>query len=193
MKQPMNPTNFTFLRNDWPQFYDRAVKAEKLAVSDPRSSLVYSRMALELAVNWMYKNDAELELPYDAGLNSLMKTLEFKNQFGHKFYNEIDLIRKVGNLAVHNKPISGTDSGNIIIHLFYFAKWFAKCYAKGEMEIPGLFDPALIPKVGEAALTKRQLAAVQENFDKELVKYQEELKKSLERNKELEEENVLFR
>ncbi len=35
MKQPMNPTNFPFLRNDWPQFYDRAVKAEKLAVSDP--------------------------------------------------------------------------------------------------------------------------------------------------------------
>jgi type I restriction enzyme, R subunit len=189
----MNPTNFNFLRKEWPQFYYRTVKAEKLAISDPRSSLVYARMALELAVNWMYKNDPELELPFDTSLNSLMKTLEFKNQFGHSFYNEIDLIRKVGNLAIHNKPVSGSDSGNIITHLFYFARWIAKSYATAATEIPGLFDATLIPKAGEAALTKRQLVVIQENFDKELVRYQEELRKSLERNKALEEENELFR
>jgi type I restriction enzyme, R subunit len=189
----MNTTNFIFLINEWPKFYDRAVKAEKLAITDPRTSLTYARMALELAINWMYKNDSELELPYDTSLSSLMKTLEFKNQFGNKFYNEIDLIRKVGNLAIHNKPVSVTDSENIISHLYYFAKWFAKSYSTEEIEIPGLFDSTLIPKVGEAALTKRQLAAVQDKFDKDLIKFQEELKKTLERNKELEEENELYR
>ena len=51
-------------------------------------------MALELAVNWMYNNDHDLETPYDKSLNSLMKNYDFKNQFPHKLYNEIDLIRK---------------------------------------------------------------------------------------------------
>jgi type I restriction enzyme R subunit len=186
-------SNFRFLQTEWPDFFQRAAQSEKLVITDPRTSLTYARMALELAVNWMYKNDTELELPFDTGLNSLMKTYEFTSQFGHKFYNEIDLIRKVGNLAIHNKPVSVTDSEKIISHLFYFAKWFAKSYAQEDIGNPGLFDSTLIPKVGEAALTKRQLAAVQENFEKELNKFQEELKKTLERNKELEEENELYR
>jgi type I restriction enzyme, R subunit len=189
----MNPTNFIFLRNEWPTLYDRAVKAEKLAVTDPRSSLFYARMALELAVNWMYRNDPALELPYDTSLNALMKTLEFRQTFSHTFYNEIDLIRKVGNLAVHNKPVSGNDSRIILSHLFYFTRWFAQSYSKEAVEIPEHLDTALIPKVGEAALTRKQLAAVRENFDRELARFQEELKKTLERNKALEEENELFR
>lgn len=181
------------MKTGWPEFYQRASKAEKLVLTDPRTSLAYARMALELAVNWMYKNDTELELPFDASLSSLMKTLEFKSQFGHKFYNEIDLIRKVGNLAIHNKPVSGTDSEIVISHLYFFARWFAKSYSKEEIKIPGIFNSTFIPKTGGSALTKRQLAAVQDNFDKELFKFNEELKTTLARNKELEEQNDLFR
>ena len=103
-------TNFQFLQHEWAEFYQRALKAEYLVITDPRTSLSYARMALELAVNWMYNNDLDLELPYDKSLNSLMKNYDFKDQFPHKLYNEIDLIRKVGNLAIHNKAVSVTDS-----------------------------------------------------------------------------------
>lgn len=186
-------SNFRFLQKEWPVFFQRAKQAEKLVITDPRTSLAYARMALELAVNWMYENDTELQLPFDTGLNSLMKTYEFKSQFSHKLYEEIDLIRKVGNLAIHNKSVSKTDSRNIITHLFYFSKWFAKSYSQEELGKLGLFDTSRIPKVGESALSKRQLSAVQEKFNKEINKYQEDLKGTLERNKELEEENALFK
>ncbi|HLW32297.1 MAG TPA: hypothetical protein VKX40_08540 [Aequorivita sp.] len=43
-------TNFHFLKNEFPVFFHRAEKAEQLAVTDPRTSWVYSRMALEEAI-----------------------------------------------------------------------------------------------------------------------------------------------
>ena len=117
-------TNFSFLHTEWSDLYQRAVKSEQLVITDPRTSLFYARMALELAINWMYKNDHELNLPYDTSLNSLMKQYEFKSQFSNKLYTDIDLIRRLGNHAAHNKPVSFNDSENIISNLFYFSRWF---------------------------------------------------------------------
>ncbi len=185
-------TNFQFLQQGWSELFQRAVKAEQLVITDPRTSLTYARMALELAVNWMYTNDAELELPYDSSLNSLMKNYEFKNQLPSTLYNEIDLIRKVGNLAIHNKPVSGIDSDMVISNLYYFSKWFAKSYSTLNIDVPGLFDGNLIPTEGETALSKRQLEEVQTKFNLDLNKFQVELKFTLERNEKLVEENELF-
>jgi type I restriction enzyme R subunit len=178
-------SNFRFLKTEWSEFYQRAAKAEKLVITDPRTSLTYARMALELAVNWMFQNDTELELPHDNTLNSLMKSYEFRNQFPHKLYGEIDLIRKVGNLAIHNKPVSSIDADHAITNLFYFAKWFAKSYSTKELGNLGLFDYDFVPKEGEAALSKKQLESLQNQFDKDLNKFQDELKITLQRNKEL--------
>lgn len=185
-------SNFQFLENEWLEFYQRAVKAERLAVTDPRTSLTYSRMALEIAVNWMFTNDSELVLPFDTTLNSLMKSFEFRNQFSPKLYNEIDLIRKVGNLAIHNKPVSESDSETIISNLYYFAKWFAKSYSRNNIVVPGLFDASLIPIVGEAILSKKQIETLQAKFNTDLDTFQAELKSSKEKNKQLENENQLF-
>ena len=186
-------SNFRFLKTEWSEFYQRAAKAEKLVITDPRTSLTYARMALELAVNWMFQNDTELELPHDNTLNSLMKSYEFRNQFPHKLYGEIDLIRKVGNLAIHNKPISSIDADHAMTNLFYFAKWFAKSYSTKELGDLGLFDYDFVPKEGEAALSKKQLESLQNQFDKDLNKFQDELKITLQRNKELEEKNDLYK
>lgn len=186
-------TNFQFLQTEWPEFFQRSAKAEKTVITDPRTSLTYARMALELAVNWMYENDPELHLPYDTNLNSLMKQYDFKSQFSHKVYNDIDIIRKVGNLAIHNKPVSITDSEKLITNLFYFAKWFAKSYANEEIGDIGLIDYNLIPKEGDSALSKKQLEKLQQQFDADLGKSQDDLKKTIARNKELQEENELLR
>ncbi len=186
-------SNFHFLQREWAELFQRASKAEELVVTDPRTSLAYARMALELAVNWMFNNDRELETPYDTSLNSLMKSNDFKDQFPFKLYNEIDLIRKVGNLAIHNKPVSDTDSDIVISNLYYFTKWFAKSYSSESIDLPGIFDGTLIPTEGKAALSKRQLDELQVNFEKDLNKFQVELKFTKERNQKLEEENELFK
>jgi len=186
-------SNFHFLENQWSEFFQRAAKAEKLVITDPRTSLTYARMALELAVNWMYNNDHELEKPYSTNLSAFIMDYQFKNQFTNKLYRDIDLIRHIGNLAIHNKPVTAVDSEKVITNLFYFAKWFAKSYATDEPLEIGLFDYTLIPKQGEAALSKKQLAELQAKLDKELHSYKHQLGETLKRNKELEEKNELFR
>ncbi|MFV5702590.1 DEAD/DEAH box helicase family protein [Flavobacterium sp. XS2P12] len=186
-------TNFQFLAQEWSAFFERSQKAEQYAITDPRTSLTYARMALELAINWMFNNDSELHLPFDTSLNSLMKHHEFKEQFPHKLYNEIDLIRKVGNLAIHNKPVSDTDAEQIISNLFYFSKWFAKSYAVNEVGPLEMFDWELVPTEGHDTLSQKQLKSVQTQFDKELTTFKTQLKEASDKNKQLEQENELFK
>lgn len=185
-------TNFNFLEAEFKTFFQRAIKAEELVITDPRTSLVYSRMALEVAINWMYTNDAELEMPYDSSLNSLMMHTQFKEQFGHKLYNELHLIRKVGNLASHNRPVTDVDSHNAIETLFYFAKWFAKSYAQHSLPDLGIFNFEIIPREGASSLSKKQVKDLQEKLDKELSLHQEQLKIKEEERLALAEKNELF-
>ncbi len=186
-------TNFYFLENEWEVFYNRAIKAEQLVITDPRTSLTYARMALELAINWMYNNDDDLKKPYDTSLNSLMKDYDFKCQLNHKLFNDIDIIRKAGNLAIHNKPVSLVDSEKVIQNLFFFSKWFAKSYTENDIGILGLFDYNLIPKEGEAVLSKKQITLLQKKQIKEIDKFKEDLKTANENKKQLLDENLLLR
>lgn len=186
-------SNFYFLENNWVEFFHRAIKAEVLVITDPRTSLTYARMALELAVNWMYNNDSALVKPYDTSLNSLMKNYDFKLQLSRKLYDDIDLIRKVGNLAIHNKPVSLVDSENIILKLFYFSQWFAQSYSKTDFIETGSFDFLVIPKEGAEVLSKRQIESLQNKLDSDLHAYQENLSAVAEKQKCLEEENYLLR
>ncbi|RBP34223.1 type I restriction enzyme R subunit [Oceanihabitans sediminis] len=186
-------TNFQFLESEFAVFYERAKKAEQLVITDPRASLFYSRMALEVAVNWMYTNDRELELPYDKGLHNLLIQQEFKAQFNNKLYKELHLIKKIGNLAAHNKPVNDVDSHNTIEYLFYFAKWFAKSYAKETFSDLGIFNFDFIPKKGDAELSKMQIQALEKELDKELSNFQEQLKTKEEERQQLAEKNELFK
>ncbi|WP_150452183.1 DEAD/DEAH box helicase family protein [Arenibacter lacus] len=185
-------TNFQFLEEEFSTFFDRASKAEQLVITDPRTSLLYSRMALEEAINWMYAHDAELEKPYDTSLNSLMMNHEFKAQFNHKLYNELHIIRKAGNLAAHNKVVNDVDSHKSIDALFYFAKWFAKSYSQEPLGTIGIFNFDYIPRTGAHTLSKRQIEQLQQKLDKELSKHQEQLKEKEEERLKLAEKNQLF-
>ena len=46
-------SNFQFLTYQWEALFNRASKAEQFAKTDARTSLIYARMALEVAINWM--------------------------------------------------------------------------------------------------------------------------------------------
>ena len=186
-------TNFQFLEEEWADFHQRSVKAEQFVVTDPRTSLTYARMALELAINWMFTNDEELTLPFDRTLNSLMKQREFQEQFPHKLYNEIDLIRKVGNLAIHNKPVTKTDSEKIIENLFYFSRWFAQSYAKNSLGTIPMFNWDHIPTDGQEALSKKDYKKVQDKFETDLGKFKSKLEQEAEKNAELATQNELFK
>jgi len=186
-------TNFHFLSTEWPEFFDLCIKAEKFTITDPRTSLTIARSALELAVNWMFSNDEELDLPFDTSLNSLIKQRSFQDQFQNKFYTEIDLIRKVGNLAIHNKKVSDYDSRSVIVHLFYFSKWFAKSYSKQDLGDLGFFDWDFVRTEGAEALSKKELENLQKKFEGDLDKFKNKLEEVSEKNAELAEKNEFFK
>ncbi|MGM5470648.1 DEAD/DEAH box helicase family protein [Flavobacteriaceae bacterium LMO-SS05] len=186
-------SNFQFLKNEFATFHDRAVKAEQLVITDPRTSLVYSRMALEEAINWMYANDEDLEQQYNTTLHNLLVQPEFKEQFNHKLYNELFIIKNAGNLAAHNKPVNDIDSHKAIEALFYFGKWFIKSYAKEPVSNLGIFDFDYIPKEGGSTLSRKQIKQLQEQLDKELDTYQEQLKTKEAERQQLADENELFK
>ncbi|TDB85137.1 DUF4145 domain-containing protein, partial [Actinomadura sp. KC216] len=48
-------SNFGFLKGEWPDLHDEAVRAERLANADPRAACFYARRTLELALNWLYR------------------------------------------------------------------------------------------------------------------------------------------
>ena len=56
------PSNFAFLRAEWPSVHEAAAKAEASVHPDARTACFYARRALELAVAWAYKSDASLHL-----------------------------------------------------------------------------------------------------------------------------------
>ncbi|ASK28810.1 restriction endonuclease [Chryseobacterium sp. T16E-39] len=186
-------TNFHFLSTEWPEFFDLCIKAEKFTITDPRTSLTIARSALELAVNWMFSNDEELDLPFDTSLNSLIKQKSFQDQFQNKFYTEIDLIRKVGNLAIHNKKVSDYDSRSVIVHLFYFSKWFAKSYSKQDLGDLGFFDWDFVPAEGAEALSKKELENLQKKFEGDLDKFKNKLEEVSDKNAELAQKNEFFK
>lgn len=186
-------TNFHFLHDEFPTLSDRTQKAENLVITDPRTSLIYCRMALEEAVNYMYANDEELETQFDKSLHNLLVQEEFKAQFNHKLYNELFIIKKAGNLAVHNKSVSDVDAHNAIEAMFYFSKWFAKSYAKNEIESIGLFNFNFIPKEGGVTLSRKEIEYLQQKLNRDLDRYQHELREKEKEQQKLANENALFK
>lgn len=184
-------SNFSFL-NEWQDLMDKARIAEQKARSEPRTSLIYARMALELAVNWMFNNDDELEMPFDKSLNSLMNQIEFQQQFNQKLYRELHLIKKSGNLAVHNKPVSEVDSLATIEQLYYFTRWFAKSYGSEVTEQPGVFDWELIPQKDRDDASRRETMQLIQQLETQLQQIQQQQEKERERKEKLLEENELY-
>lgn len=75
-------SNFKFLEQDWSEFIEDAKAMEKLVRFDPRGACGRARYLIEQVVLWMYKNDEDLELPYDTSLYNITNELSFRKIIG---------------------------------------------------------------------------------------------------------------
>ncbi|MCL2631024.1 MAG: DEAD/DEAH box helicase family protein [Firmicutes bacterium] len=124
-------TNFDFLKSNkkFEVFADTVAMAERLFNIDFASSAINCRKAVESAIKWMYSTDEALTLPADGTLISLMQTADFKALVGVDVLRRLDLIRKVGNSAVHeSKDISRERAELCLENLFVFFDFVAKRY-----------------------------------------------------------------
>jgi len=152
-------TNFAFLEAEWPSLYEAAEKASNAVYPDPRTACFYARRALELAVQWIYKYDYSLLLPYQENLSALIHEPTFKKVAGEAIFNKARIIIRLGNEAVHsNSSIQAYDSVTAVSELFHITYWLARTYARKEKPEPGLsFNPEDLPKTTVPKQTIEQL------------------------------------
>ena len=158
-------SQFDFLDREWPAVFDAAARAEAAVHADPRTACFYARRTLELAVNWAYKHDPALKLPYQDNLSALIHEPSFKQSTGEAVFSKARVINTLGNRAVHShRAVPEADALATVRELFHVAYWFARTYGRVERPAAGLtFDAAALSQapLTLAKQTADQLQALQ--------------------------------
>ena len=160
-------SQFVFLQREWSAVFAAASKAEATVHADPRTACFYARRTLELAVNWAYKHDSALRLPYRDNLSALIHEPSFKLSAGEAVFSKVRLINTLGNSAVHSqRTVLEADALVAVRELFHVAYWFARTYARAGRPAPGLaFDPTALPRPAAAGQqTADQLRTLEEGL-----------------------------
>jgi len=185
-------SNFSFLAAEWPDILDAADRAEASIQTDPRTSCFYARRATELIVNWIYKADSTLRLPYQDNLGALLHEPTFKQAVGEAVFNKAVLITRIGNRAVHdNRAIPESASVAAVRELFHVCYWLAHTYARGPKPAPGLtYNPGA---AAPSAASGTQTAAKLQELEASLAERDEKLTALLVDREALDDELVRLR
>lgn len=174
------PSNFDFLTGQWAPLHEDAVHTELNALVAPRTSAFYARRTMELAVKWMYAHDSGLHVPYQDSLAALIHEPTFKNTMPPGLWQQVRMIWKLGNMAVHSETaINQQDGLQVTRCLHAMLGWVAKAYSKGSVQAPA-FDASLLPTPGDqqaADRTSEQLTKLEGQLAEKDKAYFESLKK----------------
>jgi len=158
-------SNFGFMLADWPELAQHARRAEQFARIDPRASMFYARYTAERMVEWLYKAEPALALPYKDDLNALLNEPAFKNLVGGAIGSKFTIIRKAGNNAVHN-PVNPTILGAELVlkELHHVCYWLARNYAKNGSQLPPslAFDAGLLAPAPKAPVPQQSPVQLQQ-------------------------------
>ena len=158
-------SNFTFLKSvGWPEIHADCARAESYALSDPRSACFYSRRAVELLVDYLY-DVLGLPVPYASDLAARINDAGFKAKVGMGIATKLNLIRKLGNTAAHEKttipPRAALDALRELHHVMVWAA-FHHSANPAAAPMKSVFDPALAKKA--APLTREEVAQLARRF-----------------------------
>ena len=156
-------SNFTFIQADFPQLYQDIVEAEQLTYQSPKLAAVLCRSTLENAVNWLYDHDRKLTRPFRADLSTLMHEHEFRSMFNQTLFGELNLVRKIGNLGAHGKPVKQNDALASLKYVFRFLRHLAIYYGKHTPETQ-VFDEGLIPSPQKQQDDAKKLKKLMDNI-----------------------------
>lgn len=158
-------SNFAFLRTvNWSEMYSDCARAESYATTDPRSACFYSRRTVELLVDYLYDVLA-LTIPYKNDLAAKINDPAFKSKVGLGIANKLNLIRKLGNTAVHEaQPIPPRAALDTLRELHHVMLWAAFRYSTNPQPVPmkAAFDPKMAVKA--APLTRQEVAQLAAKF-----------------------------
>ncbi len=183
-------SNFSFLKEEFLQLYYESAIAEKYTFTAPKYAALQCRITLELGVNWLYDNDVEMERPYDTTLSALLHHQSFRDTINRMLFQELNLVRKIGNNAAHGKKVSTKEALVCLRSIFRFTTYISKYYSQLNPEIDA-FNENFIGKP-EGAIndkTTKELKARAEQAEAKL----KEFKEAKEKQEELQKENELLK
>ncbi len=174
-----------FLEAEFAAVFEAGEKAERYALSDPGTSAIHARRALESGVKWVFTNDRELPQPYENQLNAYLNEPAFKAIKGGKVFTVAKKIQRAGNKAVHEaQPLTKYDAVGVISALFQFCHWLAFTYGRIDKPDPALkFDPHKLMTVDvteKASLAERQ--ELEERLNREVEEAESARQQLLEAN-----------
>jgi len=151
-------SNFTFLqvKVTFISFAGACLEAERSIAISPATTAILSRRALELAVKWLYTSDAELNVPYQDNLSSLIHDRSFQDIIEPKLFPLIKYIIKLGNVAAHTgSPIKWAEAVLSLHNLHQFVSWIDYCYSQNYEETE--FREDILPTGGEKKISQPEL------------------------------------
>ncbi|WP_102142714.1 DEAD/DEAH box helicase family protein [Mycobacterium hubeiense] len=158
-------SNFAFLQSvDWPEMHADCARAESYATNDPRSACFYSRRTVEILVDYLYDVLA-LPIPYKDDLAAKINDTKFKSIVGVGIVTKLNLIRKLGNTAVHDaRPIPPQAALHALRELHHVMLWAAFHHSTNPQAVPmkSAFDPRLAAKA--APLTRQEVVRLAAKF-----------------------------
>jgi type I restriction enzyme R subunit len=160
-------SQFAFLSVEFPEVFAHASKAESLALADARAACFYARLALEVAIEWLYKRDSSLRDPYETTLAARIHEATFRMLVGNALVAKARVVKDLGNAAVHETRAVPSDRAVIAVReLFHFAYWLTRTYARGPKPSPGLtFSPQALPRTTQVAVaTLKQLQEAEQRY-----------------------------
>lgn len=156
--------NFDFVRATLPPVHPDCARAESYLSSDPRSACFYSRRAVERLV-WHLYDVLALPAPYKNDLAARINDPAIKAKTGVGIGQKLNLIRKLGNTAVHDRtPIPSHAALSVLRELHHVVVWAAFRYSADPQAVPtqARFDPALAAKA--APLTRQEVVRLAAKF-----------------------------
>ncbi|QUR65692.1 DEAD/DEAH box helicase family protein [Mycobacterium spongiae] len=158
-------SNFAFLHAiGWLEMHTDCARAESYATSDPRSACFYSRRTVELLVDYLYDVLA-LPIPYKNNLAAKINDPKVKSKVGVGIATKLNLIRKLGNTAVHGvHPIPPRAALDTLRELHHVMLWAAFRYSTKPQAVPmkAAFDPKIAAQA--APLTRQEVAQLAAKF-----------------------------
>ncbi|MCA0237178.1 MAG: DEAD/DEAH box helicase family protein [Bacteroidetes bacterium] len=150
-------TNFSYLPEAWQALARTAIEAEQQVYAAPMYAAMLCRKSLEEWIRWIYEHDDALEMPQDTSLNSLLHQQAFKELVAPSQFGQINLIRKIGNNAVHSSVRIKSDEALYAVKLLYnFTGWVVRLYDEADLVAPP-FNTALVPQPVAADKSKEEL------------------------------------
>lgn len=182
-------TNFDYLleKGEYADFAAQAVEAEKSIAISPATCAILSRRALELAVRFVFSYDADLTLPYQDNVSSLIHERTFQDIIEPRLFPMLKYTIHLGNVAVHtNSPIKRDEAVIALRDLFEFCDWIDYSYSVEYTE--RCFDESLLASGDEKRIKPDELKALYENLSSKDKKLAEVLKENAELRKQMSEE-----